>query len=286
MGRPDSCPFMGTETSPKERVLVVEDEADISSSLAYALRANGYETQIADRGDLALAALDTFHPDLVLLDLMLPDMSGIEICRRVRKSQSPDQPAVVILSARAQEVDRVVGFEIGADDYVAKPFSVRELMLRIEARLKARKAVIGSAVAETAADEAKSVEVLALRNLRVDESAHRAFVDDREIHVSALEMRLLLYLFRAPGRMRTRRELLTEVWGYHPEVASRTVDTHIKRLRDKLDTAADLLQTVRGVGFRLAEPSAPEQPSVDEHSANPQASEHKRQGGPRERKSD
>jgi two-component system phosphate regulon response regulator PhoB len=238
-----------------DRVLVVEDEVDISSSLAYALRASGYEVLVADRGESALASLDTFRPDLVLLDLMLPDMSGMDICRRLRKSPSPDQPAVIILSARAQEIDRVVGFEIGADDYVAKPFSVRELMLRVEARLKMRKAIMGSVAARDASGADKVVSTLGIRNLRVDESAHRAFVDDKEIRVSALEMRLLLFLLRAPGRMRTRKELLTEVWGYHPEVASRTVDTHIKRLRDKFDTAADLLQTVRGVGFRLAEPT-------------------------------
>jgi len=132
-------------------------------------------------------------------------------------------------------------------------------MLRVEARLKMRKAVMGQAVARDASRTEKVASTLAIRNLRVDESAHRAFVDDKEIHVSALEMRLLLFLLRAPGRMRTRKELLTEVWGYHPEVASRTVDTHIKRLRDKLDTAADLLQTVRGVGFRLAEPTEPQE---------------------------
>jgi two-component system phosphate regulon response regulator PhoB len=254
---------MHTQNTHKERVLVVEDEADISSSLAYALRASGYDVLVADRGASALDALESFLPDLVLLDLMLPDMSGIDICRRLRQSKSAEQPAVIILSARAQEIDRVVGFEIGADDYVAKPFSVRELMLRIEARLKARKAVIGTAIAQDAAGSEKSAKVLALRNLRVDESAHRAFVDGKEIHVSALEMRLLLNLLRAPAHMRTRRELLTEVWGYHPEVASRTVDTHIKRLRDKLDAAADLLQTVRGVGFRLADPALPPGQSDD-----------------------
>lgn len=252
-----------SQNSHKERVLVVEDEADISDSLAYALRASGYEVLVVDRGALALEALDTFLPDLVLLDLMLPDMSGIDICRRLRNSKSASQPAVIILSARAQEIDRVVGFEIGADDYVAKPFSIRELMLRIEARLKARVAVLGTAVAQEAASSQKGAKVFVLRNLRVDESAHRAFVDDKEIHVSALEMRLLLNLLRAPSHMRTRRELLTDVWGYHPEVASRTVDTHIKRLRDKLDAAADLLQTVRGVGFRMADPDASTGPSDD-----------------------
>jgi two-component system phosphate regulon response regulator PhoB len=253
--------IVDTETSHRERVLVVEDEADLGSSLAYALRANGYDAMVADRGELALSALGSFHPDLVLLDLMLPDMSGLEICRRLRNSPSPDQPAIVILSARAQEIDRVVGLEVGADDYVVKPFSVRELMLRIEARLRARKAASATTVAQTAASVDSSMKSFSLRNLRVDESAHRAFVDEKEIHVSALEMRVLIFLFRSPGKMRTRKELLTEVWGYHPEVESRTVDTHIKRLRDKLVTAADLLQTVRGVGFRLANPALPNAPS-------------------------
>ena len=246
---------MGTKMSERERILVVEDEPDLSSSLAYALRANGYETHVADRGEIAMAALESFHPDLVLLDLMLPDMSGLEICRRLRSSTHAHQPAVVILSARTQEVDRVVAFEIGADDYVVKPFSVRELMLRIEARLKTHKAAIANASGYLADTAEKPVSAFSLRNLKVDESAHRVFVDEKEIHVSALEMRMLVYLFHSPGRMRTRRELLTEVWGYHPDVTSRTIDTHIKRLRDKFDTAADLLQTVRGVGFRLADPA-------------------------------
>jgi two-component system, OmpR family, phosphate regulon response regulator PhoB len=251
---------MGKASSAKERVLVVEDEADLSSSLAYALHANGYEAQVADCGQVAMEALDTFQPDLVLLDIMLPDMSGLEICRKVRSSNSPRQPAVIVVSARVQEIDRVVGFEVGADDYVVKPFSVRELMLRIDARLRMRKAVSEAATTTAPSATEQSSNAFALRNLRVDETDHRVFVDGNEIHISALEMRVLVYLFKSPGRMRTRRELLTDVWGYHPEVASRTVDTHVKRLRDKLGTAADLLQTVRGVGFRLANPSEPRGP--------------------------
>jgi two-component system phosphate regulon response regulator PhoB len=243
---------MGNEPLAKARVLVVEDEADLGSSLAYALRANGYDVQVADRGELALQALATFQPDLVLLDIMLPDMSGLEICRKLRAEPTPQQPAVVMLSARVQEIDRVVGFEVGADDYVVKPFSIRELVLRIDARLRARKTT--QEHTPEGLPTATPSRELALCNLRVDEAAHRVFVDDKEIHVSALEMRVLVYLFKSPGRMRTRRDLLTEVWGYHPEVSSRTVDTHIKRLRDKLGNAAHLLQTVRGVGFRLADP--------------------------------
>jgi two-component system phosphate regulon response regulator PhoB len=243
------------KTADQDRVLVVEDEEDLGSSLAYALRAHGYDVQVASRGEIALRALETFQPDLVLLDIMLPDISGLDICRKVRVMTGSRQPAVIILSARVQEIDRVVGFEVGADDYVVKPFSLRELMLRIEARLRMRKAVSDAAAGRAPGAPEVPATSFVLRNLRVDELAHRVFVDEREVHVSALEMRVLLYLFKSPGHMRTRRELLTEVWGYHPEVASRTVDTHVKRLRDKLGRAADLLQTVRGVGFRLADPA-------------------------------
>ncbi len=240
----------------KDRVLVVEDEADLSGSLAFALRAKGYDVLVADRGESALVALESFRPDLVLLDLMLPDMSGIEICRHLRNSADRRQPSVIILSARTDEVDRVVGFEVGADDYVPKPFSLRELTLRVEARLRTRKAMLEAGKAPATESRPEVGSVWRLRNLAVDEAAHRVFVDDKEIHLSALEMRLLLYLLRAPGKMRTRKELLTDVWGYHPEVTSRTVDSHIKRLRDKLGSASELLQTVRGVGFRMAEPGS------------------------------
>jgi two-component system phosphate regulon response regulator PhoB len=189
-------------------------------------------------------------PDLVLLDVMLPDISGLDICRRIHQMQAAQRAIVVILSARVEESDRVAGFEAGADDYVVKPFNVRELVLRIEARLKTRDALFES-------DEQKRAvksEFLKVGVLTVDEMAHRVFVGGQEVHVSVMEMRLILHLLQAPGRMCTRRKLLTDVWGYHPEVSSRTVDTHIKRLRDKLGEAADLLQTVRGIGFRLAVP--------------------------------
>ena len=248
---------MASETERRQRVLVVEDEIDLSTSLSYALAAAGYEAQTADRGGVALAALEVFHPDLVLLDVMLPDISGLDVCRRLRQNTTIRQPAVIIVSAKAQEIDRVVGLEIGADDYVVKPFSVRELLLRVDARLKTRRAVMAAATnsrEEAGRASDSSSENFLLRNLRVDGIGHRLFVDREEIHISPLEMKLLVFLFRAPGRMRTRREILTEVWGYHPDITSRTIDTHIQRLRDKLGSAADLLQTIRGVGFRLADP--------------------------------
>jgi two-component system phosphate regulon response regulator PhoB len=236
---------------PATRILVVEDEPDLSTSLSYSLRAGGYEVQEADCGEAALQGVARFRPELVVLDIMLPDMSGFEVCRRIRAS-AEEQPAVVMLTARGQELDRVAGFEVGADDYVTKPFSIRELMLRIEARLKAHRPTQQGfrpgqkAIVESATDRVK------VGPLTIDKAEHRVFVEDEEVHVSALEMRLLLYLARTPGKMRTRKELLTEVWGYHPEVLSRTLDTHIKRIRDKFGSAGDVIQTVRGVGYRLS----------------------------------
>jgi two-component system phosphate regulon response regulator PhoB len=242
---------MEPQTSRRARLLVVEDETDLLRSLEYALKASGYDVRVADRGDQALRILEEFEPDLVLLDVMLPDISGLDICRRIHEMPEARRAVVIILSARVEEADRVAGFEAGADDYMVKPFNVRELILRIEARLKTR----DNLVERDKKKRPGRAEHLTVGILAVDEKAHRVFVGGREVHVSALEMRLILHLMRAPGRMCTRQKLLTEVWGYHPEVSSRTVDTHVKRLRDKLGDAADMLQTVRGIGFRLAEAS-------------------------------
>ena len=235
----------------KPRILVVEDEVDLSRSLSYSLEANGYVIAVADCGREALRLVGDYCPDLILLDIMLPDMSGFEVCRQIRHHEG-EQPAVIILTARTQETDRVAGFEVGADDYVVKPFSVRELMLRIEARLKARRnAGSGSPAAALPAPEAQPRIVVG--GVEIDRGGHRLLVSGQEIKMSPQEMRLLLYLADPPERMRTRRELLTEVWGYHPEVSSRTLDTHIKRIRDKLGSAGHVIQTVRGVGYRLGE---------------------------------
>ena len=259
---------MESQASRRSRLLVIEDEADLRKSLEYALKASGYEVRVADCGDSAFRGLDEFEPDLVLLDVMLPDISGLDICRRIHQMPVAKRAVVVILSARVEESDRVAGFEAGADDYVVKPFNVRELILRIEARLKSR----GGVFEKEERKRPGRVERLSVGILSVDEKAHRVFVAGHEVHVSALEMRLILHLMRAPGRMCTRRKLLTEVWGYHPEVSSRTVDTHVKRLRDKLGEAAPMLQTVRGIGFRLAEtdgelPEGPMEGVEDEGNA-------------------
>jgi len=238
----------------KPRILVVEDEVDLSRSLSYSLEANGYTIAVAESGREALRLVGDFCPDLVLLDIMLPDVSGFEVCRQIR-GRGGEQPAVIILTARTQETDRVAGFEVGADDYVVKPFSVRELTLRIEARLKAR-ANAGpesSPPATPASSPFETERHIVVGAVEIDRDGHRLLVSGQEIKMSPQEMRLLLYLADPPERMRTRRELLTEVWGYHPEVSSRTLDTHIKRIRDKLGSAGNVIQTVRGVGYRLGE---------------------------------
>jgi two-component system phosphate regulon response regulator PhoB len=243
------------------RVLVIEDEADLRTLLSYNLEAWGYQVRAVETGKAGLRSFDEFTPDLVLLDLMLPDISGIEVCRKIRTTQGKPDPIVFMLTARGEEMDRVAGFEVGADDYLVKPFSVRELMLRMTARLKARGGEPdrpGPPMPKAAlpATESKERKRYSLGPLEVDPDRYHVYVEGREVHVSALEMRLLIHLFQAQGFVRSRKDLLTEVWGYQPEVNSRTVDAHVKRLRDKLGAAGRLIETVRGLGYRLAEVEA------------------------------
>jgi two-component system phosphate regulon response regulator PhoB len=244
---------MSDDRGNAARVVVIEDETDLRNLLCYNLQAWGYEAKGVETGEKGLAQVVQFRPELVLLDVMLPDLSGIEVCRRIRALSEVPQPVVVMLTARGDEMDRVVGFEVGADDYMVKPFSVRELMLRMSARLKAR-----GAEAQPASKPAKAAAPPARRrlvagSLEVDPDGHHVHVGGEEVPVSALEMRILVYLFEARGIVRTRHDLLTQVWGYQPDVNSRTVDTHVKRLRQKLGAAGALIETVRGLGYRLTD---------------------------------
>ena len=248
--------MFATPSPGKARVLIVEDEADLSRSLAYSLEANGYLVASSETGTEGVRLTFGFDADLVLLDLMLPDMSGFDVCRLIRSRTGEKQPVIVILTARTEETDRVTGFEVGADDYVVKPFSVRELILRIDARLKTRRVPTRPERISPLSPMSRPAppnQRIAVGALEIDRAAHRLFLSGREIRMSAQEMRLLLYLAAPPGRMRSRRELLTDVWGYSPEVSSRTLDTHIKRIRDKLGGAGNLLQTQRGIGYRLGD---------------------------------
>jgi len=225
-------------------VLIVDDEHDLAELIDFNLRGSGFTTHVAHTGEDALVAARAHNPDLVLLDLMLPDMSGIDVCRQLRANPPSRGVLIVMLTAKGEESDRIRGFEVGADDYVVKPFSVRELVLRLKAILRRGASTAGSAAP------------LALGPLRLDVASHRFFVEDREVSLTALEFRLLEHLLIRLGRVQTREQLLEEVWGLSSTLETRTIDTHVMRLRDKLGPARSLLETVRGVGYRMLDPAA------------------------------
>ena len=222
-------------------ILVVEDETDLATTLEYNLQRDGHDVRVAHTGRAALAeAANDPVPDLVVLDLMLPDISGTAVCRHLRESERTRDIAIIMLTAKGEEIDRVVGFEVGADDYVVKPFSVRELMLRVRALLR-----------RSQRSEGGDADVFTFGRLRVDREAHRAWVDNTEVKLTALEFRLLLAFVSRRGRVQSRDALLSDVWGIQAEVTTRTVDTHVKRLREKLGAAAGYIETLRGVGYRF-----------------------------------
>jgi two-component system phosphate regulon response regulator PhoB len=244
-----SAPPTGTtESARKPLILVVDDESDIVDTLTYNLQQEGFRTRAAKSGSEGVKlALERPHPDLILLDLMLPDLTGTEVCRRLRAEESLGRLPIIMLTAKDAEIDRVVGFEVGADDYVTKPFSVRELMLRI-------RAVLRRAGDVPLPSGTKKIE---FGSLRVDPDAHQVWVGTEEIVLTALEFRLLATLLERRGRVQTRTTLLEDVWGIHADITTRTVDTHVKRLREKLGAAGDYVETIRGVGYRLrAQPGA------------------------------
>jgi two-component system phosphate regulon response regulator PhoB len=225
------------------RILIVEDEQDLASLLVYNLKQAGFEVDVATCGAAAMSKAQSFKPDLVLLDLMLPDIPGTDVLRMLRADPARGRAAVVMVTAKGREEDRIRGLELGADDYVAKPFSVRELVLRVQAVLRRT---------ETSA---RAQGELAIGELRLDEATHRVSTGARELFLTALEFRLLQTLMERAGRVQTREALLSDVWGIDAEITTRTVDTHIQRLREKLGTSGELIETVRGVGYRLARSS-------------------------------
>ena len=227
------------------RILVVEDEADLREILEYNLTAAGHRVLLAATGADGLRIARASKPDLVLLDLMLPDISGNEVCRILKKDPETQAMRVVMVTAKGDEIDRVVGFELGADDYVAKPFSMRELLLRVHAVL--RRCSIPPAAP------------LRFGELRIDALAHRVWVDEQEVVLTTLEFKLLVTLLERQNRVQTRHTLLSDVWGIDADITSRTVDTHVKRLREKLYGAGRYIETVRGVGYRFSDaPGGPD----------------------------
>ena len=222
------------------RILVIDDEPDLLELGRVNLEKSGFEVDTALSGREALATARRAPPDLIVLDLMLPDVPGTEICRTIRSDPSISSLPIIMLTAKSDEVDRVVGFELGADDYVTKPFSPRELTLRVRAVLRRR-------------SDGASPRRLAHGSLVLDTLRHRCFVEDREVALTAKEFDLLRRLMSRPGHVLSREHLLAEVWGSDIVVTQRTVDTHLKRLREKLGGSGDFIETVRGVGYRFAE---------------------------------
>ena len=223
------------------KILIIEDEPDIRKTLEYNISREGYKVVCASSLSKGKEQINSSDFSLILLDLMLPDGSGLDLCREIKSDKDKSSTPIIILTAKDDEVDKVVGFELGADDYVTKPFSVRELILRIKAVLK------------RGAEKNETLEVQRqFGELIMDIDSHEVFVNNEQIILTALEFRLLRQLVDRRGRVQSRDQLLSDVWGYSAEVTTRTVDTHIKRLREKLGTMGKYVQTIRGVGYKFS----------------------------------
>ncbi|MHB8522766.1 MAG: response regulator [Limisphaerales bacterium] len=225
----------------KPKILVIDDEPDAVELIEFNLKAAGYRTASAADGAEALRQARSLLPDLILLDLMLPEIDGLEVCKLLRRDPATAAIPIIMLTAKAAEIDRVLGLELGADDYVTKPFSPRELLLRVKNLLRRR------AAEATPGDRCQAGE------LSIDLPRHRVTVRGRPVELTATEFKLLTLLVQRRGRVQSREQLLRDVWGYDHLIDTRTVDTHMRRLRDKLGSAAKHLDTVRGVGYRFVD---------------------------------
>jgi two-component system, OmpR family, phosphate regulon response regulator PhoB len=227
-------------TAVAERVLVVDDEPDIVALVAYHLAKSGYTVSTATNGPEGLAVARRDKPSIIVLDLMLPGLSGLEVMEELRGDSATSNIAVLMLTARREESDRIKGLTVGADDYLTKPFSPQELVLRVAAILRRVKA-----------GREESLDVKQIGPLRIDTTAHRVTVDSREVDLTPTEFKLLLLLAERKGRVQPRNLLLEIVWEAAPDIQTRTVDMHVQRLRAKLGDAGDLIETVRGFGYRI-----------------------------------
>jgi len=224
----------------KHKILIVEDDPDILALLHYNLEKNGFSTFRAENGEQALLLAQKQPPDLILLDLLLPGLNGLEVCRRIKRDPALQHIPIIMVTAKGEEMDRIVGLELGAEDYIVKPFSIREIILRIQKLLDRR-------------ENQGAPSFLKAESLLLDLEAHTARLAEKWLDLTATEFRLLAHLMRNRGRVQTREILLDRVWGYSFEGYSRTIDTHIRRIRKKLETSQDLIETVRGVGYRFRE---------------------------------
>jgi DNA-binding response OmpR family regulator len=225
----------------KQKILVVDDEPDAVELIEFNLKGAGYDVVRANDGEEALKKAHMTLPDLIILDLMLPEVDGMEVCKLLRRDQKTSGIPVVMVTAKAAEIDRVLGLELGADDYVTKPFSPRELVLRVKRLLR------------TGEKQEQKSDRIEWKELVVDVPRHQVTVKGKAVELTATEFKLLTVLAQRKGRVQSREQLLHDVWEYDNLIDTRTVDTHMRRLREKLGPAAKYLDTVRGVGYRFVE---------------------------------
>ncbi len=224
-----------------QRILIIEDEHDLAALIAFNLQGEGYAVTVAHDGSEGLESALEAPPDLIILDLMLPSILGTEVCKRLKSKAATAGVPVIMLTAKGEEIDRVVGFEVGADDYVVKPFSVRELLLRVRAILR------------RAGGPSPTGTFLTIGDLAIDTDRHQVTVAGEEVVLTTTEFKLLHILAERRGRLQSRDTLLRDVWGYNYVGDTRTVDTHVTRLRTKLGTSGEMIRTVRGFGYKLEE---------------------------------
>ena len=224
----------------KEKILLVEDEPDLLNTLSFNFESEGYKVAKALNGKEAMKFLEEDDSiSLVILDLMLPDMSGLDICRHIRAADNLKDILVIMVTAKGEEVDRVVGFEVGADDYVVKPYSVRELLLRVGGMLKR----------SSKENQSNDKDLVEYEDLKIDNDKHKVYLSDEKISLTSKEFKLLKHLLLKADKVQSRDNLLEKVWGYNNDVTTRTVDTHIKRLRSKIGKYGDKIETIRGEGY-------------------------------------
>lgn len=221
----------------QDTVLIVEDEKDIRDLLAYHLEKEGFAVVAADSGKTALERAKAEKPQIILLDIMLPDIDGLSVCRQLKRDPLLSAVPIIMVTSKGEEIDRIVGLELGADDYIVKPFSLREVTLRV-------KAILRRAQAPT------SQEIIQLGGITINSQAHSVTIDDAPLLLTLTEFKLLEELCQNKGAVRTREQLLDAIWGHSFEGYSRTIDTHVRRLRAKLGDHADMIETIRGIGYR------------------------------------
>lgn len=226
--------------TPNMKILLIEDDKDITELITYNLAKEKFSCEVCKSGSEGLKKAPKILPDLIILDLMLPDIGGLDICKTLKNDPKTKNIPVMMLTAKGEEIDRVVGFEVGADDYLTKPFSTRELILRLKAILKR-------------SPKEPLAQTLKFGSLEIDPQKYQVKIGDQEIKLTVIEYKLLQHLLSSKGRVFTRDALLDVVWGYDAALTTRTVDTHIKRLRAKLGDAGDYIETIRGVGYRFKE---------------------------------